>query len=311
VVESAPSAELGRPGLGADPDPGGGRETSPLGPIGTSHDAVPIAIIRAGEGRPTIHWREIVRYSDLLFTLAWRDVRVRYKQTVLGVLWVVLQPLMAALIFSFVFGVIARMPSDGHPYLLVAFAGLLAWNLFSNVVLRSSTALIANSHLVTKVYFPREILPLSTVFSSMLDFTVSLGVMAALLAGFGAWPGLGILLLPVWLAILVLMALGIGLMAGALMVRYRDVQYIIPVALTLGLYASPVAWPVTAIPGRYRLAYALNPLGGLLEAFRWSLLGGGTLDLPALAYAAVTALVLVWAGARTFRRMERRFADVI
>jgi lipopolysaccharide transport system permease protein len=303
------TADSGRPGAALDPI--GDRDTTPADPPGTTHDVVPVAIVRAGVGRPTIHWREIARYSDLLFTLAWRDVRVRYKQTVLGILWVVLQPLLAAAIFSFVFGVIARMPSDGHPYMLVAFAGLLAWTLFSNVVLRSSTALVSNAHLITKVYFPREILPISTVLSSLLDFAVSMGVMAAMLAGFGVRPGLGVLLLPAWVAILVLMALGIGLMAGALMVRYRDVQHIIPVALSLGLYASPVAWSVAAVPARYRLVCTLNPLAGVFEAFRWSLFGGGSLDLPALAYGAVTALVIVWAGARTFRRMERRFADVI
>ncbi len=267
--------------------------------------------IRADARRMPIDVREIAHYSDLLLSLAARDVKVRYKQTALGVLWVVLQPLLAALIFSFVFGLVARMPSDGRPYLLFAFAGLLGWNTFSNTLNRSSSALLANSHMVTRVYFPRVILPFSTILSVLLDFAVSLAVMLILLVVYRVWPGAGILLLPAWLAILVVMGLGIGLMTGAMMVRFRDVQHMIPTFLTLGLYASPVVWSVAAVPGRYRLVYLLNPLSGPLEAFRWSLLGEGMLSGPSLAYATAVALSTLWVGAVVFRRMERSFADVI
>jgi lipopolysaccharide transport system permease protein len=267
--------------------------------------------VRAGQRRPAIDWREVTRYRDLLLMLAWRDVQVRYKQTALGVLWVVLQPLLASVVFTFVFGMIAGMRSGTTPYLLVTFAGLLAWNTFNTVVSRAGSAMVSNGYLVTKVYFPREILPLSTVLPALLDFAVGLAVMAALLVAYGITPGLGLLLLPAWLAILLVMALGLGLMAGAVMVRFRDVQQVIPVALSLGLYASPVAWPVSAVPDRYRLACTLNPLSGPIEAFRWSLLGTGSLDPSALAYGAVAALAIFWAGASTFRRMERSFADVL
>jgi lipopolysaccharide transport system permease protein len=268
-------------------------------------------VVRAGVGRPLLNWREIALCSDLLVTLAGRDIRVRYKQTTVGILWVVLQPLIAALIFTFVFGLVARMPDDGRPPPPHAFSGLLAWNTFAGVLQRSSFALVSNAHLVTKVYFPREVLPLSTIVSTLIDFAVGMAVMIAMLASFGLWPGPGILLLPVWLVILVVQALGLGLAAGALMVRYRDIQHIIPVLLTLGLYASPVAWTATAIPGAYRLACALNPLSGPIEAFRWSLLGVGKLDGPALAYSVVMASLALWVGAATFRRTERRFADVL
>jgi lipopolysaccharide transport system permease protein len=273
--------------------------------------AVPLVRICAGAGRPAINLGVLVRYFDLLVSLAARDVKVRYKQTVLGVSWVVLQPLLAAVIFSFVFGKVARLPSEGRPYMLFAFAGLLAWNLFSNTVTRSSIALVANAHVVTKVYFPREVLPISAMFSAVLDFGVSLVVMALMLAWYRIWPGLMLILLPLWIAVLVVMALGIGLMAGALMVRFRDVQHMIPTLLSLGLYASPVTWSVSAVPAQYRLVCLLNPLSGSLEAFRRSLLGEGVLSGGALAYSAVTAGLIFWLGAKVFRRMERSFADVL
>ncbi|HEY2155922.1 MAG TPA: ABC transporter permease [Isosphaeraceae bacterium] len=293
-------------GLLARPGRADGRELDDHGAVDT-----PVVTIRAGRRRPTVDWREILRYRDLLLTLAWRDVRVRYKQTALGVTWVILQPLLASVVLSFVFSIIAGMRSGTTPYLLVTFAGLLAWNLFSSVVIRASSALVINGSLVTKVYFPRELLPLSSVVPALLDFVVGLVVMAALMVGFRAAPGAGLLLLPAWLAIVVLMALGLGLMAAALTVRYRDVQQILPFALSLGLYASPVAWTVAAVPARYRLACALNPLSGPIEAFRWSLLGIGEPDASALAYGAATALAVFWAGAWTFRRMEGSFADVL
>jgi lipopolysaccharide transport system permease protein len=272
---------------------------------------IPHVRIRAGAGRPPISVRSLAGHRDLLMSLAVRDVKVRYKQTALGVLWVVLQPLLAAVIFSFVFGMVAHLPSNGRPYLLFAFAGLMAWNLFSSTVMRSSTALVANAHMVTKVYFPREILPISAMFSSLIDFGVSLAVIGIMLACYRIWPGRGIVLMPLWAAVMLVMALGIALIAGSVMVRFRDVQYMLPTFLTLGFYVSPVAWSVAAIPPAYRLVYLLNPLSGLLEAFRWSFLGGGALSWGLLAYSAATAVLTFWVGARVFRRMERSFADVL
>jgi lipopolysaccharide transport system permease protein len=267
--------------------------------------------IRSDEGRLPIDLREIFRHRDLLLTLADRDVKVRYKQTVLGVAWVLLQPLMASLIFAFVFGVIARLPSNGRPYILFAFAGLMAWNAFSQTMTRVSYSLISNAHMVSKVYFPRLILPLSSVASTLIDFGAMMGLMVVLLAIYRVWPGPGLLLVPVWLAILLVMALGLGLMAAALMVKYRDISHIIPTFLQLGMYVSPVAWSTLVIPNKYRWVFLVNPLSGLLDAFRWSLLGEGSLSWPALIYSTVVAGLLFWIGAIVFKREERNFADVI
>jgi lipopolysaccharide transport system permease protein len=258
--------------------------------------------IRSDSDLTTLDLHEIFRHRDLLLTLADRDIRVRYKQTVIGVAWVVLQPLMASLIFAFIFGVLARLPSEGRPYILFAFSGLLAWNTFSQTLTRVSFALVGNAHLVSKVYFPRLILPIAAV---------ALVLMFLMLIGYRVWPGWGLLLLPVWLTVLLVMALGIGLMAAALMVKYRDIGHIIPTFLQLGMYVSPVAWSALIVPAKFRWVFLVNPLTGLLEAFRWSLLGEGTLSLPALAYSTVTAVLFFWCGAIVFKQQERNFADVI
>lgn len=267
--------------------------------------------IRAQSGRSPVDLREIFRYRELLWTLADRDVRVRYKQTAIGVAWVVLQPLLTSLIFAFVFGVVAGLSSDGVPYLLFAFAGLMAWNTFSASVTRVSTSLLNNTAIVTKIYFPRLILPISTLGATLIDFGVSMGMMVVLLAAYRVWPGWGILLLPVWLAVLLTLATGIGLAAGAMMVRYRDIGIIIPVALQMAMYVSPVAWSTTLVPGRFRWVLMANPLSGLIDAFRWSLLGQGQLSAPALAYSVGFAALVFWAGAVIFKHQERTFADVI
>jgi lipopolysaccharide transport system permease protein len=254
---------------------------------------------------------EILRNRELLLTLAGRDIRVRYKQTVLGVAWVVLQPLMASLIFAFVFGVLAGLPSDGRPYILFAFAGLMAWNAFSQTLSKASDSLVANAAMISKVYFPRLILPLSSATSTLVDFGVTLAMMFVLMAYYRVWPGPGLLLLPLWLAILMVMALGFGLMAGALMVKYRDIRHIIPTFLQLGLYLSPIAWSTLIVPAKYQWVFLVNPLTGLLNAFRWSLLGDGSLSIGQLAYSTTTAILVFWAGAIVFKQQERDFADVI
>jgi lipopolysaccharide transport system permease protein len=267
--------------------------------------------IRADSARPPIDLPEIFRYWDLLVTLADRDVKVRYKQTVVGVAWVLLQPLMGALIFAFVFGVIARLPSNGRPYLLFAFAGLTPWNTFSQTLSRVGFSLVSNPQLVSKIYFPRLILPLSCVAATLIDFATTLGLIFILMAIYRVWPGLNLLLLPVWLGILLTMALGVGLFAAALMVKYRDISHIIPTFLQLGMYGSPIAWSLEAVPPRYQWIVFLNPLTGLLEAFRWSLLGDGTLPWLPLLYSTASAVALFYLGAIVFRREEGKFADVI
>jgi ABC-2 family transporter len=231
-------SHLGNPGSRTDPTRGSPRGSAPAARVSWERDdnlmattttpsSVPHIQIRSDAGRAPIELREILRHRDLLLTLADRDVKVRYKQTVLGVAWVVLQPLLGSLIFAFVFGVVAHLPSNGRPYILFAFAGLMAWNTFSSAITRASFSLVSNAHMVSKVYFPRLILPLASVASTLIDFGASLGLMLVLLALYRVWPGLG-LLLPVWLAILLLMALGIGLLAAALMVKYRDISGQVP-----------------------------------------------------------------------------------
>ena len=279
--------------------------------MSTTLQPKPHLTIRPSSGWQPLNLAELWQFRDLLLTLAGRDVKLRYRQTALGALWVVLQPLLAAGIFSFVFGRVAKLPSDGVPYFVFSFAGLLGWNAFSTTLTKSSTCLLQNTNLVSKIYFPRLVLPLSTVFSSLIDFAVALVLMVVLLVTYHIAPHIGLLLLPVWLLLLLMMALGFGMVASALTTSYRDVQYVLPVLTQFLLYACPIAYSVSAVPAKLRLIYDLNPLSGLLEAFRWSLLGRGDIQWPMIGYsAACTVVVFLW-GAFAFRKMERKFADVI
>ena len=254
---------------------------------------------------------ELWQYRDLLYTLVSRDLKLRYKQTALGVAWVILQPLLAAGIFSFVFGKVAKLPSGNLPYLVFSYAGLLGWNLFSGILTRISGSLVANSHLIAKVFFPRLILPLSSVGSVLVDFAVAAAMMAGLMIVYHIVPTMMLVLLPIWMAVLMAMALGAGLISAALSVSYRDVQYIIPVLTQIMLYASPVAYSVASVPGKDRWVYQLNPLTPPLEAMRASLLGTPFPDLQTLGISCATALIVLLIGLYSFKRMERKFADVI
>lgn len=266
--------------------------------------------------RPTHGWialdlREIWGFRDLLVSLANRDLKIRYKQTALGVIWVVLQPLLAAGVFSFVFGAVAGMPSGGRPYLVFSFAGLLGWNFFSNVLSKVSGCLVGNAQLISKVFFPRLILPLSGLGSCVVDFAVGLVMMVVLLLIYRLPPSWTLLLFPVSALILTALATGFGLWAAALMVSYRDVAYILPVMLNILLYASPVAYSVSAVPARLRWVYSLNPLTPPLEAIRSGLLGLPFDEQGGLAISGGVSVVLLTVGLYAFKRMERRFADVI
>jgi lipopolysaccharide transport system permease protein len=275
----------------------------------------PWLTIRPTSGWAAVDLRDLWRFRDLLMSLAVRDLKLRYKQTALGVIWVVLQPLLAAGVFSFVFGKVARLPSDGLPYFLFSYAGLLGWNLFSNTLTKSSNCLIGNSQLISKVFFPRLVLPLSTIPSVLVDFGVALGMMIVLMIIYRVPPGPGLLLLPLLMALLFALALGIGLCSAALTVSYRDVQYILPVMLQILMYASPIAYGLTyameRVPGKLQIVYLLNPLSTPLEAFRASLLGTPWPSLAWLAYSTLAAIVVFVLGALSFKQMERKFADVI
>jgi lipopolysaccharide transport system permease protein len=229
----------------------------------------------------------------------------------LGVAWVVLQPIVGALIFSFVFGRIAKLPSNGIPYFIFSYAGLTLWTAFSSTLTKSGSALVQGANMVSKVYFPRLILPLSTAFSTLIDFTVSLALLAVMMLVNHVHFTLALLLLPLWLVASQLLALGFGLWTGGMMVRYRDIVYVLPVVVQFLMYASPVAYSASNVPHHYKFIYYLNPLAGLLDAFRWSVFGTGWLGVPTTAYAVIASLVVFIAGAIAFRNMERGLADVI
>jgi lipopolysaccharide transport system permease protein len=282
-------------------------------PVGEGGGAGEVVVRIRPPGRwEALDLRSLWRFRDLLLALAVRDIKLRYRQTALGVLWVVLQPLLAANIFAFVFGRVAHLDSGGVPYVLFCYAGLLAWNLFSGVVLKASGSLVSNASLVAKIFFPRVLLPFSAVISTLLDFSIGLIVGFALMLAYGRVPGLALLAAPFWLAVLLLLATGAGLFCAALAVAYRDVMHILPVTLQLLLYGSPVGYTVAVIPeGLPRTLYKLNPIAPLLEGFRGALLGHGFVGPRSAVYAITVSLVVFLAGLIFFRRMERQFADVI
>jgi lipopolysaccharide transport system permease protein len=271
----------------------------------------PVVRIGAGSASPLRTVREIWNYRDLFGALGTRDLRLRYRQTFLGVAWVVLQPLVAAGIFAFVFGRIAHVPTDGQPYMLFALAALAGWNFFSSVLTRASTSLIQNPQLVTRVYFPRLILPLAVVPAALVDLLVTLAAFALIALAQGHAFDARLLGLPVAIGLLGALSLGTGFAAAALAVRFRDVQYLLPVAIQLALYASPVAYSASAVPARWLTLYYANPLAAPIELLRWSLLATPAPALRALWYSVAAAVTLVLVGAAVFRGIERSFADEI
>lgn len=262
-------------------------------------------------GWPSLDFGELWSYRELVVFLVWRDVKVRYKQTVLGVIWALLQPLVTMVIFSVIFGRLAKLPSDGVPYPVFTLSGLLAWQLFASAVTSASASLIGNSSLVTKVYFPRLIIPLAAVGSAFVDFIVACVLLFGLMLWYGVVPGLAVMALPFFVLLALTTAFGVGLWASALNVQYRDVQYVVPFALQVWFFISPVAYSARLVPaGTWRTIYALNPIVGILDGFRWTLLRGPAPGWP-LAGSVVIALVVLVGGVFYFRWMEDGFVDVI
>ncbi len=253
---------------------------------------------------------EVWEYRELLFFLTWRDVRVRYKQTALGAAWAVLQPLLTMLVFSVFFGALARVPSDSLPYPVFAYCGLLPWQLFAFALTASAQSLTANERLVTKVYFPRLILPLSAVLAGLVDFAVAFTLLAPLMAYYGVRPGAALVTLPLFILLAVATAVAAGLGLGALNVRFRDVRYALPFLTQFWLFATPIAYPASLVPERYRWLMGLNPMAGVVEGFRWALLGAPAPGPLVLVSASVVVLGL-GLGLVYFLRVERSFADVI
>ena len=273
--------------------------------------AVRTTIIRPSAGWFDLDLGAVWRHRELLFYLVWREVKIRYKQAALGVAWAVVQPLMTVLIFTAIFGIFARFPSDGLPYPVFALAAVLPWTYFAEALRRGATGLVTDADLVRKIYFPRLIIPVAGVSSPLVDFLFGMIILVAVMLWHGLTPGWTILLLPFWLAITLLLALAISFWLGPINVRYRDVMHTLPFVTQVWMFATPIVYPLSMIPERWQALYSLNPMVGIVEGFRWSLLGVGQPNMLAIAISfAVISLVLI-GGAVYFRKMERSFADVI
>ena len=275
-------------------------------------DDRPRLILEAGRA-DSQYWRDVWHYRELFFILAWRDISVRYKQTAIGVAWAILRPFLSMVVFTLVFGKLAKLPSDGGvPYALMVFAGMLPWYLFSSVLSEASASIVSNANLIGKVYFPRVVVPLATMVVALVDFLVSFAILVLLMVWYGFMPGWQVLLLPLFVLFALLASIGPALWIAALNVKYRDFRYVIPFLLQFGLYVSPVGFSSAVVPEEWRLLYSLNPVVGVIDGFRWCLLGGNSpLYLPGfLASLGGTAFFLWW-GIRQFRRTERGFADLV
>lgn len=276
---------------------------------------VPTTIIEPSTRWFSLQLDRVWKYRELLYFLVWRDIKVRYKQAALGVTWIVLQPIASMVVFSLLFGSLLDVPSGDVPYPIFAYAALLPWNYFSFSLTRASTSLVNNAHLLTKVYFPRLLIPISGVFAGLVDFLVAFVVFFILMAIYGIAPTVRIALLPALLLLALATALGFSLWLSALNVRYRDVQQLVPFLVQMWMYATPVVYGSTLIPERFRWLLALNPMTGVVEGFRWALLGDRLGDAapssPLFAVSVVIALVALFSGAVFFRRTERGFADIV
>lgn len=263
--------------------------------------------------RPALHyWRDVWRYRELFWFLVWRDILVRYKQTVIGVAWSVIRPLVTMIAFTVVFGLLAKLPSEGVPYPLLVFAAMLPWNFFTNALSESSGSLVGNANLLTKIYFPRIIIPISSIIVSLIDFAISLVIMAGIMLWYGYLPDWRIVTMPLFLLLAFLPAAGAGLWFSALNVKYRDFRYVVPFMLQFGLYVSPVGFASSIVPQKWRLLHALNPMVGVIDGFRWALLNGSVeLYWPGIVFSSVLSLMLLVSGLWFFRKTERILADVI
>ena len=271
-------------------------------------------VIEPVSGWKPLDPHDLWRYRELFYFLTWRDVKVRYKQTSLGAAWAVLQPLGNMLLFTLLFGRLAKLPSDGIPYPLFAYAGLLPWTFFANAVGSSGNSLVGSSHLITKVYFPRMIIPASAILAGLVDLGISFVVMAALMVWYGVPISGSILMMPILVLLTAILALGVGMWLSALHVRYRDIRYLIPFLIQFWMFATPVIYPASLLPERYRMLYFLNPMSGLIEAYRVALLGGVNgvgFNPVTLGMAGGLAILMLIYAIYNFRRMEKTFADIV
>src|SRR5882672_4607305 len=272
---------------------------------------VPTLRIAPSKGWVSLKLRELWEYRELLYFLVWRDIKVRYKQTALGATWAIIQPVFTMLVFSLFFGRLGKVPSDGIPYPIFAFAALVPWTFFANGLGQSSNSLVGNANLITKIYFPRLIVPLASVFSGIVDFLLAFVVLLGMMLYYGLVPTLNVLWLPLFLLLALITSLGVGLWLSALNVEYRDVRHLVPFITQFWLFATPIAYPSSLLPDPWRTIYGLNPMVGVVEGFRWALLGTNTAPGPIIAVSSAVALVILVTGAFYFRRMERTFADIV
>jgi lipopolysaccharide transport system permease protein len=273
--------------------------------------ATEVLVIEAGHTE-LHYWRDLWRYRELFYFLAWRDILVRYKQTAIGITWAVIRPLLTMVVFTVVFGKLGKFPSEGVPYPILVYAAMLPWQFFASSLSDASGSLIGNANLISKVYFPRLIVPASAVITSFVDFLIAGVIMLALMAWYGFWPDWRIVALPLFMLLAFAAAMGAGLWLTALNVKYRDFRYVVPFIVQFGLYISPVGFSSSVVPEKWRLLYSLNPMVGVIDGFRWALLGGKTtLYMPGFALSLAAVMLLLATGVVHFRRTERTFADII
>ena len=279
--------------------------------LGGPDYTLPVLLIKPTTGWVSLKLAELWAYRELLYFLVWRDIKVRYKQTALGASWAIIQPLFTMVVFSLFFGRLARIPSDGIPYPLFSFAALVPWTFFANGLTSSSNSLVGSSQLITKVYFPRLTIPIATVLAGVVDFVLAFVVLLVMMLWYGVTPTLNVLWLPLLLLLALVSSLGVGLWFSALNVKYRDVRYVVPFMTQIWMFMTPIAYPSSLLKGPWRAVYSLNPMVGVIEGFRWALLGSNTAPGSSIMISAATALVILIGGALYFRRMERTFADIV
>jgi len=268
-------------------------------------------VIEAGRTESQ-YWKDLWRYRELFYFLAWRDILVRYKQTAIGVAWALIRPFLTMVVFTVVFGQLAKLPSQGVPYPILVFAGMLPWQFFSNALSECSGSLVGNANLISKVYFPRLIVPTSAVIVSFVDFLISGIILLGLMAWYNFVPDWRILTLPIFILIACAASMGVGLWLAALTVQYRDFRFVVPFIIQFGLYISPVGFSSAIVPEQWRLLYSINPMVGVIDGFRWAILGGNaSIYVPGFLLSVGLVFLLLWSGIWYFRKMERTFADVI
>jgi lipopolysaccharide transport system permease protein len=278
---------------------------------GTSDTSRPLLRIEPSQGWVSLKLDELWRYRELLYFLTWRDITVRYKQTLLGVAWAIIQPFFTMVVFSLFFGRLAGVASDGVPYPIFSYAALVPWNFFSNGLTNAANSLVGNAKLIAKVYFPRLVIPIATVLSGLVDFVLAFLVLLGMMFYYGITPTLNIVWLPWFLLLALVTALGAGFWLSAVNVQFRDVRYVTPFLVQFWLFATPVAYPSSLLSEPWRTLYGLNPMVGVVEGFRWALLGTNTAPGPIILASSLSALLLLASGAYYFRRMEKTFADVV